>query len=357
MKYYKFLAFIMVVVMLVSMVLVSACAEKESPAPAPAPAPVPSPAAPVKPIELTYGSINPATHTYSVADVAWIEKMSKDTNGRVKITPYWSATLVSAREATDELIKGVADIGYCSPGYSALPYPLHTGTLGFYYGVPDYAARRHIYDEVTAKYAGIEGEFKGIKILATSVGSMYQLITNKPVRTLEDFKGLQVKGTGVFLEVLKALGATGISMPMGEVYTNLDKGIVDGCLAPFETFASFHFGEVAKYATVLNFSSAVYPTRGMNIDSWNKLPKDIQDVFEKNIAFWEAEDDKGRFGQDQEGYEVGLKDGVEYIELSPADLTEFYQIVEQVMLQEVSKLEGKGLPGTEIYKMIRSYAK
>jgi len=307
-------------------------------------------------IQLTYGSINPSTHTYSIADVAWIAKMKADSGGIVQITPYWDGTLLSKREATDELLKGVADIGYCSPGYSTKPYPVHVGTLGFYYGLPDYQVRRAIYNQLTKDFPEIEAEFDGIKILCTSVGSTYQLITNTPVRTIDDFKGLSIKGTGVFLEVLKALGAEGVSLPMTEVYTQLDKGLIDGCLAPYETFASLHFGEVAKYCTVLNMTSAVYATRGMNMNVWNGLPANIQQIFESNIDFWCEQDDSGRFNTDQKGYDQGLADGVQYIELSAADLAKYNQIVESVMLAEAGNMDAAGLPGTAMYEEVRQLA-
>jgi TRAP-type C4-dicarboxylate transport system substrate-binding protein len=307
-------------------------------------------------IKLSYGSINPSTHTYSIADVAWIAKIKQDTGGVVQITPYWNATLLSKTEATDELAKGVADIGYCSPGYSTLPYPVHLGTLGFYYGIPDYDTRRKIYNQLIKDFPQIEAEFRNIKILCTSVGSTYQLITNKAVRKISDFQGLKLKGTGIFLSVLKALGAEGVSLPMTEVYTQLDKGLIDGCLAPYETFASLHFGEVAKYCTVLDMTSAVYATRGMNLDSWNKLPSNIQQIFMNDKPYWEEQDDNGRYNTDDTGYGVGTQDGVEYITLSAADLASYNQTVEGVMLNEAKNLDDQGLPGTQMYKEVRQLA-
>lgn len=304
-------------------------------------------------IELTYGSINPATHTYSVADMAWIDKIEADTNGQVDIIPYWGATLVSKAESTAELAEGVADIAYCSPGYSSLPYPIHNGTLGFFFGAPDYETRRLIYDELTAKFPEIEAEFEGIKILCTSVGSTYQLVSNRPVRTLADFQGLQVKGTGVFLEVLKELGCEGISMPMTDVYIALEKGTIDACLAPYETFSSLHFEDVAKYVTVLDMPGSVYLTRAINPDVYNSLPANVRQIFDDSITFWKQADDDGRFSKDQAGYDIAVQAGVEIIELSAADLVMVYEALETVMLAKAAELDDQGLPGTEIYEEIR----
>lgn len=307
-------------------------------------------------IELKYGSINPANHHYSTADMAWIEKIQKDTNGRVKITPYWGATLVSSREATDELIKGVADIGYCAPAYSKLPFDLHKGTLAMCYGVPDYKDRREIYKAVTAKFPQIEGEFAGLKLLATSVGSTYQLISTKPVRTLNDFKGMKIKATGVYAAIVKELGGEGVNIPMAETYVALQKGTIDAALAPYDTLAAFKFAEVAKYVTVLDMTSFVYPTRGMNINSYNKLPPDIQKIFDKSMPFYNDQDDIGRKKADQEGLDFGKQMKVEFINLSKADMTKLIEIQDKVLAAEAKKLDDKGLPGTAIFKEIRAQA-
>ncbi|MBN1366542.1 MAG: TRAP transporter substrate-binding protein DctP [Dehalococcoidales bacterium] len=307
-------------------------------------------------IQLTFGSTNPSTHTYSIADMAWIAKMEADSNGIVQITPYWDGTLLSKKESTDELAKGVADIGFCQPGYSTKPFPIHLGTLGFYYGIPDYEARRAIYDQLTKDFPEVEAEFENIKVLCTSVGATYQLITNKPIRTIDDFKGMRIKGTGVFLEVLQALGAEGVSLPMTEVYTQLDKGLIDGALAPYETFVSLHFGEVAKYCTVLDMTSAVFPTRGMNMNVWNGLPANIKQIFENNIAYWGEQEDKLNIEAAQKGYDQGLADGVQYIELSAADLAKYNQIVESIMLVKAGNLDAAGFAGTAMYEEVRQLA-
>ncbi|MGB9919433.1 MAG: TRAP transporter substrate-binding protein DctP [Moorellales bacterium] len=336
--------------------LAGGCAKSETISPAPGEQQEQRQQPQQAPIELTYGSIQSASHHYSKADQAWIDKIHKETGGRVRITPYWDGTLISPEESVAELLQGVADIGYLAPGYSKAGFEIHKGTLGFYYGIPGYDDRLRIYAETTAKFPQIEGEFAGIKILCRSVGSTYQLISTKPVRELKDMRGLKIKGTGVYNEVIKALGATPVSMPMTEVYMALDKGTIDACLAPYETLKGFKFAEVAKYVTVLNLAGSVYPTRGMNMKSWEKLPPDIQKIFEDNIEFWSNEDKKWRAAVDDEGIAFGKAQGVEFIELSPADQQKLEEVVGNVMKKEAEKLDALGLPGTAIFQEVRRIA-
>jgi len=304
-----------------------------------------------KAIKLTYGSTQSKTHTFSKADVAWLDKIQKDTKGRVQITPYWGSTLLSRRENTKEIIKGVADLGYISPRTG---YPLMLGSLGFPYGVGDWEIVWKIYEELRQSNPDLEAEWAALKIMARSVSSNYQLISTKPVRKVEDFKGMIVKATGAYTTVIKELGGEGIFVPMGETYVALQKGTIDAALAPVSTIKAFRFDEVAKYVTNLNLTSSVRPTRAMNLNSWNKkLPKDIQVIFEKSIDFWSAEDNKSRYGDDLLGIDIAKKSGVEFINLPSQELAKVYKAAETAMLKEAAKLDGKGLPGTKLFKEVR----
>jgi len=304
-----------------------------------------------KAIKLTYGSTQSKTHTFSKADVAWLDKIQKDTKGRIQITPYWGSTLLSRRENTTEIIKGVADLGYISPRTG---YPLMLGSLGFPYGVGDWEIVWKIYEELRRSNPDLEAEWAALKIMARSVSSNYQLISTKPVRKVEDFKGMIVKATGAYTTVIKELGGEGIFVPMGETYVALQKGTIDAALAPVSTIKAFRFDEVAKYVTNLNLTSSVRPTRAMNLNSWNKkLPKDIQVIFEKSIDFWSEEDNKSRYGDDLLGIDIAKKSGVEFINLPSQELAKVYKAAETAMLKEAAKLDGKGLPGTKLFKEVR----
>lgn len=304
-----------------------------------------------KTIHLTLGQVYGKNHTFALADIAWIDKIQKETDGRIKIQPFWGATLLSRTENTEELIKGVADLGYIGPRTG---FPIMLKTLNFPYGVADWKVIWNVYQDLRKKYPQFDEEWKKLKVMAWASASNYQLISTKPVRSVADFKGLKIKATGAFTKIVKDLGAEGMYMPMGETYVGLQKGTIDACLAPFSTVKAFKFNEVAKYITVLDLSAMVRPTRAMNLDSWKKLPKDLQDVFEKSSKFWSMEDNKWREKDDEEGYTIAQKSGVEIIKLPPAELVKVYKATEKAILEEAAELDKEGYPGTEIYKATRS---
>ena len=102
----------------------------------------------------------------------------------------------------------------------------------------------------------------------------------KPIKTLEDLKGLKVLARGgVNGEVIKAMGCIPVTMPVPEVYSALERGLLDVAPMNWEGTMAFKWFEVTKYRTVL--PKGLFITNlmcSMNWDSWNKLPKEVQKV-------------------------------------------------------------------------------
>jgi TRAP-type C4-dicarboxylate transport system substrate-binding protein len=73
---------------------------------------------------------------------------------------------------------------------------------------------------------------------------------SKPVKTLEDLKGLKIRGTGRSGEIVKALGAITTPVEMMDMYESLRRGVIDGNMGPYEQLKSFRTGEVMKYHSV-----------------------------------------------------------------------------------------------------------
>ena len=87
--------------------------------------------------------------------------------------------------------------------------------------------------------------------------------------------------------MLKELGADPVNMPMGEVYSALAKGVIDGVVAPADTLQSLHFNEVAKHFSTVRFARGAYPARAMSLKVWDGLPTSARDVLERSIPVWE----------------------------------------------------------------------
>lgn len=311
-------------------------------------------------IELTYSGLWPPQHPMSVAAELWIKKIEKETNGRVKIRPFWAGALYKPRESALELAKGVADIGDFSGAYAPKGFDFEKSMRMVFYGVNDRHLARRVYHEVSAKFPQLEEEFTdaGIKVMAYASIPPYQLqLAKRPIKTVADFKGMTLKASGDIAKVASALGGEGIVMPMSESYTALQKTTIDGVFAPYETLKSFRFAEVVKYALELNIASAPAGHWGFCLKSWNKLPKDIQKVFEDNVEWFGLKVEELVFANEETGINLAKENNVEFIKLPPAELDKVYAVVDSTILEQMRKLDEKGLPGTEVYREIRQRIK
>jgi TRAP-type C4-dicarboxylate transport system substrate-binding protein len=268
---------------------------------------------------------------------------------------YPECTLTSSREHYDELIAGVCDIAYTSVE-TKYGFQIQRATQPWMYGVPKDVVRWRIYKELCAKYPEILAEFARTKNLSLGPGMEYQLVTTKPVRTPEDIKGMSVKAMGAFADWIAAMGGEGIPMSMGEAYISLQKGIIDGVLAPYEVFKSLRLGEVADYVTVLNSTQAPYAERGMNWDTWNSLPPDIQKVFDDNSDFFASAISNAFNALNEGGIAIAKEQGVVFIEPAPEDIDRFNKYMEGVCLKSAAELDAMGYHGTEMYNDTRRLA-
>ena len=277
-------------VILISTLIFGGCA-KPTPAPAPAPTPAPSPA-PAQ-ITLRYADQNPqGGWEGQQAMLPWIKAMEKATNNRVKFEVYDAQTLCKGTDAWEALKGGVADVAWCFHGYWAgmttLADVISLPSLDFKNAEQASGILWQLYE----KYPSIQKQFADNHVLLTWTSNPYFLITSeKQIKTLDDLKGMKLRLTGgPPTELGKMLGISPVNVGMPDTYSNIQKGVMDGMMVPWEALYSFRLYEVVKYYTYFP-SFVVYFTQSVNLDKWNSLPPDIQKQIEsvcglEGSKFW-----------------------------------------------------------------------
>jgi len=313
-----------------------------------------------KAIELTYGTPYGIEHPFSIVDKKWIEKIEKETNGRVKIKPYWGGAVLGGQDAVQELQQGAVDIGFVNPSTSKSGFQIFKASMLFFYGVDNLDTGAKIWKEMLAKFPEIEREYKDLKVLCWG-GSLNQLVMRKPVRKIEDLRGMRIKTVGDVSTALAQLGVEGVSMSNSEVYVGLQKGILDGNIAPVETLESLKFADVAKYVVMINFYRTHAGMRMMNLKKWNSLPPDIKKVFENNIDFYGRETEAEFNRTCDHAMEVGKKLGIEFIPMPKSEMVKFYAPIKAMAEKQAKDLDNMGLPGTKILaeaqRLVQQYSK
>lgn len=305
--------------------------------------------------QLTYSTSYSPTHPYGAADELWIERIEEQTDGRVSITPFWGGSLITSREGVDELAAGVADIAFIAPIYASSGYDLSRVTPQFFYGYEDAQDVLSVYLDLWNQYPQFAEELDGVKVLAFNVGTpMHLMLRNAPFEELADLQGLRIRSAVDYVGALANFGAEGVTMPMTDTYPSLQRGVLDGVIAPYEALKSLSFGEVINYYSELPHSRGAYPSRAMNGATWDSLPEDIQQVFEDNIEWWTQTNYELSQEAEDAGRAYGEEMGVQFNAVDETVIAEYSAAFEATAQEAAQQLDAKGLPGTEILQQIRS---
>ena len=236
------------------------------------------PAAPKSVTTLKYADQNAELGWKSVeAAIPWEQQITKATNGAVQFQNFFSESLFKGANAWEALKAGQADLGWCFHGYWANMTPLADVITLPFLPIPSAEKGSEVLWKLYEKYPSIQQQFADNKVLLTWTSNSYLLATNKKqVKTMDEMKGMKIRSTGgPPTDLLKTLGAVPVAMPMGDVYQNMEKGVIDGALLPWEAVYSYKQYEIIKYYTIAPFH-AVYFTQSMNTKTWNSLSPDVQ---------------------------------------------------------------------------------
>jgi TRAP-type C4-dicarboxylate transport system substrate-binding protein len=273
--------------------------------------------------------------------------LEKRTAGAVKVDYYAGQSLLKSTAMFDGVVSGIADIGYShvyyTPGRMAVTEA--TGLpIGFPTGWIASQVMNDFYQEFKPK------EFDQVRVLWLNASPCSAIATaKKPIRKLEDLKGLTIRAPGLPGEIIKALGGTPAPTPMMEVYDAISKGVIDGETSNFETLFAFKFAEVVKYTTSIWQINHPFPFYlVMNKNSYEKLPPDIKAILdtlvgeykERYILMWNAIDFVGRA--------FGLSKGVEIVELPPSELQVWQAAVLPIIDDYVKRMVDKGFSEAEV---------
>jgi TRAP-type C4-dicarboxylate transport system substrate-binding protein len=228
-------------------------------------------------VKLKFANFFPPTHMNSVMMGKYCEELNKKLAGKVELTQYPGGTLLAAPKIAAGVAAGIADIGLSNLSYTRGRFPVME-IMELPHGFPSAWIAGHVANDFYGKYQPKDFEAYQVLMLSTSPINVIQTI-NKPVKTLDDVKGLKLRGTGRLGDIVKALGATPIPIETPDLYDSLKRGVIEGALLPLETMKGFKTGELIKYVTASwRVGSAYCFYVLMNKQKWNSLPADVQKV-------------------------------------------------------------------------------
>lgn len=284
----------------------------------------------------------------------WMDSVEQASNGRVRFKVLVGSTTDS--DNYDALVAGVGDLASnmttMTPGRFPIMDIMSICDIGTTCRHPAQVAWElwKIYENE------IEQEFSEIQLLAfwasapSPIGIGFATV-DKPIRTLEDAKGLKIGQNSEFgIKTCAALGMSPIPAGPPVAYENLQRKIMDGSFMDPEMMESFKLSELVKYYHNVNFHFMPF-WFGLNKDSWDRLPADIQKIMQDEAVKIPAWADEYHTKAAQEAIDAAREQyGLQVIEIADDEIARWRALQDPVQEEYLSELQkDKGIDAHKIF--------
>jgi tripartite ATP-independent transporter DctP family solute receptor len=213
------------------------------------------------------------------------KKLEAATGGRLSIQMYASMQLGGEKEAIEQAQIGALQLARVSVGaLGPVVDDLNVFNLPFLFRdtahmekVIDGPIGQELLDKVTKNP---QTRLVGLAWMDAGARSLYD--TKRPIKNIDDLKGLKVRvmGNPMFVDMMNALGGNGVAMGYDQVFSALQTGVVDGAENNPPSFVFDNHYQVAKYYT-LTQHLIVPEILVFSRTTWDSLSKDDQALIKK----------------------------------------------------------------------------
>lgn len=290
---------------------------------------------------------------------AWMDKVEKDSGGRIKFEGYPAMQLGGTPvQLYDQAKDGVVDVVWTLPGNTAGRFP-RVEVFELPFMMSNAEATSKAYWEYVQTLA--PDEFKDTQVIALQVHGPGVIHTaDKAVRTVGDMRGLKMRApTRQVTKLMGALGATPVGMPLPQIPDALSKGTINGCVIPWEVVPSVKVHELTKFHAEFDpAGGSLYTTTfvmAMNKAKYNSLPPDLKKVIDANSGIQTS----GWLGKVQQagdtaGRKAATDRGNTIFTVSANDAQEFRRRSRQIEVEWVEDMTRRGFDGRKLLDGARS---
>jgi TRAP-type C4-dicarboxylate transport system substrate-binding protein len=207
------------------------------------------------------------------------KRVEKKSGGTLKLKYKGGPEVVPPFEATAALSRGVFDMLNTSGAYYTQQMP--ESVFLDYFDGPIKPMRDagvfKLFDQINQERAGV-------RLLGVTAGAVgYSIYLKKPIQSLDDFKGKKIRATPTYVPLVEGLGASPVIMPPAEIYTAMERGVVDGYTWPSIGAEGMKLYEVTC-CMIKPFYWTVRTVLLMNAKAWDRLSPQHQKVLTEAVA-------------------------------------------------------------------------
>lgn len=263
----------------------------------------------------------------------WAEDVEQMSGGRIAIEILPVGAVVQANQTLQAVKSGILQGHLTDPSYFTGQNPAFgmmgnlVGAWSDPYDFLDYmnnAGGEQLYNKLVEPY--------GLHLIGAAATGLESLPSSRPIRTVEDMQGLKLRAPeGMVYNIFEKAGATPVNLPGSEVYTSLEKGVIDA--ADYTVFATNHsqgLHEFASYPNYPGFHSLPMVSVSLNKEIWDSLPDDLKAILEVSVDSMAYEMVAKLKTRDMEAVrEARQNPDIEIIDLSAEERAKFRSIARE----------------------------
>ncbi|MGQ7847028.1 TRAP transporter substrate-binding protein [Granulosicoccus sp. 3-233] len=221
----------------------------------------------------------------------WAASLMERSGGRLSLELLPVGSIVEYQETQDAVGAGiidghVTDASYFAgkdPAFSLIGNPV--GAWSAPQQMLDYINKgggKELMNELVQPY--------GLQFIGATTPGLEAFVSKVPIDSVADLKGLKMRAPeGLVNQVFAAAGATPVNLPSSEVFTSLDKGVIDAAdFSVFSTNQAQGLNDIAKHPIYPGFHSMPLIEISMNKAKWDSMPEDLQTLLEESVLDFSA---------------------------------------------------------------------
>lgn len=238
---------------------------------------------------LRFQSSDPAGNANFILQQDWAADVAERTGGAVVVELLPVETIVAHSETQDAVAAGILDGHFTDTSYFAGKDPafgLIANPVGAWsapqqmFDFMENGGGKELMNEMLEPY--------GLHFIGATTPGLEAFLSKVPLSGVDDLEGLKLRAPeGMVQRVFAAAGAAPVNLPGSEVFTSLDKGVIDA--ADYTVFSTNHqqgMHDVANHPIYPGFHSMPLVEVSINKATWDSMPAEIQEALEASVRDW-----------------------------------------------------------------------
>ncbi|MCR9157254.1 MAG: TRAP transporter substrate-binding protein [Rhodobacteraceae bacterium] len=288
----------------------------------------------------------------------WAQGVEEASGGRIKIE-HFDAMSLGGRppELMDQARDGVVDLSMTVVGYTPGRFPrTEVFELPFMMTNPVATAKAY-WEMVESDFQS--NEYKDVKVLGAWVHGPGLIHSTDGVTSLEDMKGLTLRGpTRIINDLMAELGAEPVGMPLPAIPEALSKGVVKATVIPWEVTTAIRLSELVSNHTEFSGDESLYTAAivlVMNKAKYEALPDDLRAILDaESGAKLSAFATQVMWDMDAPAKAIAEEAGNTIVTLDEAEVARWKEASQPVIERWIADMDAKGIDGAALIEQAKS---